>query len=180
MMTQQLGFSILTAPLAAIDRRSLSQAWYSALHPTDGRSAARPMLPRSVVPLPTAAHVRAQPAAHAASWRGARERPGVVKRRSEPAPIAISDRRNPRSLLAQRIARALVAQAKCFRRSGMTLRTPRGRVHVTLQSSDRRTRVIAVCSPALRDAVKRALDEARYALAMRGIAVQTQTRGTHP
>ena len=32
MMTQQLEVSILAAPLAAIDRRALSQAWYSALH----------------------------------------------------------------------------------------------------------------------------------------------------
>ncbi len=30
-MTQQLEVSILAAPLAAIDRRVLSQAWYAAL-----------------------------------------------------------------------------------------------------------------------------------------------------
>ncbi|HEY1429269.1 MAG TPA: hypothetical protein VGF18_06830, partial [Candidatus Tumulicola sp.] len=31
-MTEQLRVSIVAAPLAAIDPRALSQAWYSALH----------------------------------------------------------------------------------------------------------------------------------------------------
>ena len=42
MMTQQLEVSILAAPLAAIDRRVLSQAWYSALRlARDDAEAAR-------------------------------------------------------------------------------------------------------------------------------------------
>ncbi len=36
MMTQQLHVSILAAPLAAIDPRALSQAWYSALRLAHG------------------------------------------------------------------------------------------------------------------------------------------------
>jgi hypothetical protein len=59
MMTQQLEVSILAAPLAAIDRRALSQAWYSALHLA--RPDRSPVPPRECGPCTLAAPVKAAP-----------------------------------------------------------------------------------------------------------------------
>jgi hypothetical protein len=123
MITQQLGYSILTAPLAAIDRRALSQAWYSALH-----------LARSGFPV---ANV-------------------------------------PQQLSKARTAEAL-DPARPVRRATFsfagTREGTRARVHVALQSGASGMRLVAVCPAALRAGVARALDQARYALALRGIVL---------
>ncbi len=78
-----------------------------------------------------------------------------------------------RSRLAQRIERAFLepnphrAQRATFSVDGMG-----GRVHVALQSSATGMRLVAVCHATARDRVARALEEARYALAARGVALR--------
>jgi hypothetical protein len=54
-----------------------------------------------------------------------------------------------------------------------------GRVHVTLQGRGASLRLVALCSPAAREAVARALSEARYALALRGITLRAQLGEAH-
>jgi hypothetical protein len=47
-------------------------------------------------------------------------------------------------------------------------------VHVALHGSGASLRLVAVCAPSVRAAVARALEQARYALAARGIAIVPQ------
>ncbi len=174
MMTQQIGFSVLSAPLAAIDRRALSQAWYSALHcaRAQGR-AARP------VPDPLRASVEAEGGAvragevddrsrsHAvATERRAAERCGESRDRCAPN---VPERRLARSALSQKIERTLLLPAKRAERATFTVDGTNARVHVTLQGAEGELRLVAVCPPALYARVARALEEARYALAARGL-----------
>jgi hypothetical protein len=54
------------------------------------------------------------------------------------------------------------------------------RVHVALQGAGSAVRLIAVCPASSRAAVVRALDEARFALGGRGIALTTEiAQATH-
>jgi hypothetical protein len=170
MISQQIGFSILTAPLAAIDRRSLSQAWYSALH------LARPN-PRSSRGQPSSNQVVCK-----REHRPNGETPHIVRpvqrpagavpkehalRRGAPSP----ERRAERSPLARRIERAFLDPVRRTDRATFTLDGSSARVHIALQTTTSGIRLIAVCSAAIRAGVARALDEARYALAVRGIAL---------
>jgi len=170
MISQQIGFSILTAPLAAIDRRSLSQAWYSALH------LARPK-PRSSCGQPSSKQitcVREQtPTGDAPYAARPVQRPagGVPKERASLRSAASPERRAERSGLARRIERAFLDPVRRTDRATFTLDGSSARVHVALQTTTSGMRLIAVCPAAIRAGVARALDEARYALAVRGIAL---------
>lgn len=169
MMTQQLNVCVLSAPLAAIDRRALSQAWYSALHCTTGRQSTEKRPRRREK---AAKHVASQPgktpqAASAASrLQGASQNkhaaPSLRGATSEP------DRRAHRSPLARRIERKILNEPKTTPRRA-TFSTGGKRVHVVVQASANRVRLVAVCHPAIREAVVRALAQARFALASRGV-----------
>lgn len=168
MMTQQLGFSILSAPLAAIDRRALSQAWYSALHlarehaapaqPPRSRASCAPAVPcnKRTNERGTFSSQREDRSAHASTAR--HERGTAVERRAV------------RSPLARKIERVFLDPVRRPVRATFTLGGA-SRVHVALQSTSGGVRLIALCAPELRTRVARALDEARYALARRGIAL---------
>ena len=173
MMTQQLGFSILTAPLAAIDRRALSQAWYSALH-----------IARTNQPHQTSPDSRARvPARLRTVHRSAspersqltRDGTGVAVRSatSKAGAFAAPERRALRSPLARRIERAFLNPVARPKRGTFTIEGTAARVHVALQTTAAGVRIVAVCPASLQDRVARALDEARYALAARGIALQS-------
>ena len=176
MMTQQISFSILTAPLAAIDRRSLSQAWYSALH-----------LAQHGTSHPTGAHAAVQFRGHECRQIPGR-RPGehaarVPAVRFVPHPRAATgsdapheERRAVRSPLARRIEHVFLDPARRVERATFTLDGSRARVHVALQSTGTSTRLVAVCPSAVRAGVARALEEARYALALRGIALHIDVK----
>jgi hypothetical protein len=171
MMTQQLGFSILSAPLAAIDRRALSQAWYSALHVAQAPHAQ-----------PASANVRAEAAASERPHRsGQPAKHANVERRdtsarshtatSKPRIAAAPDRRAARSVLARRIERTFLNPISPPRRATFTIDGTAARVHVALQTTPDGVRIVAVCPPSIRARVSRALDQARYALAARGLAL---------
>ena len=173
MMTQQVGFSILAAPLAAIDRRSLSQAWYSALH-----------LARAGEAQPVAARGRNDVAmSEQVAGRAAdsHERAGRFKAQSlarvraqgpRSTSIAAPERRATRSALARRIERTFLHPVARPQRATFTVEGTCARVHVALQTTPAGVRIVAVCPPAVAARVARALDEARYALAARGIALR--------
>jgi hypothetical protein len=178
MMTQQLEVSILAAPLAAIDRRALSQAWYSALRlARDGPAAptppARPSQNAAVARLGQArsdlgmADTRdaALPAVHAradrfASLSHAASDAGVRRVRLTPLARAIGDAfANPRAPA---------------RRATFSMGRGGARIHVILQTNGARTTLVALCRPEIRAIVARALNEARLALAARGIELCTK------
>jgi hypothetical protein len=180
MMTQQLRASILSAPLAAIDRRALSQAWYSALHIArlaEERDAPKPLRPCTP---PSASHPLAKARDASAAQRGGfPEAPRVPARSSErrTAAEALVDRRAPRSSLARQIEKIFFDPQGRVERSTFSLERGGARVHVVLQSKGDRIALIAICAPEQKDMVARALAQARYALASRGIAIDVEERG---
>jgi hypothetical protein len=178
MMTQQLGFSILSAPLAAIDRRALSEAWYSALHLAHERG------PSAQFPAVASAH-SAGPQVFAQREHVSRpvvpraaEVASRTKRPDQPTRIAAqSDRRAPRSVLARRIERTFLDPSRRVQRATFSVEGSNARVHVTLQDGPGGLRLVAVCPPVVRSGVVRALEEARFALAARGIALRVDVKG---
>lgn len=176
MMTQQLGFSILTAPLAAIDRRALSQAWYSALHLA--REAVHPLEP-AAPNKPLACRDGARPGSSTANGRPASAACATARHASsaERARDGEPERRAPRSRLSRKIERCFLDPVRRTHRATFTLDGSNARVHVALQSGGAAMRLIAVCPPAVRERVKCALEEARYALAVRGIALDLDVHG---
>jgi hypothetical protein len=174
--TQQLGVSVLSAPLGAIDRRSLSQAWYSALHLAHERPSASPALSR----------VAAQPSREARTVTTHAARPGNLV--AFPATqrgagnsathTGVSvERRSPRSPLARRIERAVLDRRVPAPNAAFTVRAGALRAVVVVSGAAGRLRLVALCSPSSRRAVARALEEARFALASRGILLETGLLG---
>lgn len=177
-MTEQLGISILCAPVAAMDRRALSQAWYSALHLADRASRA----------------TRAPSHSHATAAAPHCEQPvrrGSAELRVPPAmvraiptleriarPIAgMPERRASRSSLARRIERTFLRPASDVKHATFRIDGTQARVHVALQTSGNRVRLVAVCRRDLQERVRAALAQARFALAARGIVLDVETEG---
>ena len=174
MMTQQLGFSVLTAPIAAIDRRSLSQAWYSALHLAhhsqackthDVTSERQPATAQKAAVVPAGTAIRnatvVTPALHSAHKVG----------RSTEAP---ADRRSLRSPLARKIEHLFLRPNPTTTRATFTIDGSNTRVHVSMQQTRSELRLVAVCPPRVRGIVAHALEQARYALGARGIAIDAE------
>jgi hypothetical protein len=180
MMTRQLQVSILAAPLAAIDRRALSQAWYSALRlardqqpspQTRGRNSRCAEVRKRVgIELLVPGGLRSLGPART-SVDGLESRPTA----RDDAAWRMPDRRVPRTPLARRIESVLFDPRSQAKRASFTV--GRGRVHVVLQSKGDRVALVALCSPALRGIVARALAQARYALAARGIRGELEAKG---
>jgi hypothetical protein len=176
MGTDELRCSIITAPIAAIDRRALSQAWYSALHRAGGKTvAAQP--PRAAGRAQGETPIRARSPRTAESTTGT-GRPDAT-RRANAAPIRAGepmiDRRAPRSSLSRCIERRFLDPRANVRRATFELGAGGARVHVVLQSRGASVRLVAFCAREQRDRVARALAQARFALARHGIALDATT-----
>jgi hypothetical protein len=177
MITQQLDLCILTAPLAAIDRRALSQAWYSALHlAKEGPSATtRPPQAEPSVTSVYAPRPRHDGCATTRNMEAATT--PLCARRKSPTAAEPLERRAARSTLARRIERAFLDPARKLARATFALEGTKARVHVALQTNETGMRLVAVCPTTLRAGVARALDQARYALAVRGITLTVALNG---
>ena len=176
MMTQQLQAGLVSVPAAQIDRRALSQAWYSALHLAHGETVAPPPSERPPKSTTSPAHATVPKSERARAERAApgdtrRER-GAGKRSDTPAS---GDVRGKPADLARRIARTILAPRALPVRSTLTLGRGEGRVHLILQTGNGRVRLIALCRPADRDVVARAVAQARQALSLRGYELETRT-----
>jgi hypothetical protein len=166
MMTGTLEVSILSAPLAAIDRRVLSQAWYSALHVARASSqkpARQPKPSRAVLP---AAKFPVRDGRQQTQRRGLGEvRGSLAPSKARCSGAVVADRRAAGSPLARKIERAFFTPKAQHKRATLTVEGRR--VHVTVSTGHSGVRFIAVCSPSVRDVVARALAQARFALAAR-------------
>jgi hypothetical protein len=172
MMTQQLQASILSAPIAQIDRRALSEAWYSALHLARGHAPTPAERPETRC----SARELGKAKTNAANRRKDRSAPPIVRPRRVSGQggallARVVERRAPRSPLARRIESVFLDPRARAERSTFTIGRDGARVHVVLQSTGDCVRLIAVCAPANREIVARALAQARYALASRGCLV---------
>lgn len=172
-MQQTTGVAILATQLATTDRRALSQAWYSALHlaersrvPNAGREPDRVRAQRGA-----AASATQQPACD----RGAAPPLGAAAPRQErdtfrrAAAGAAAERRAPKTELARRIERRIARHVPHAAPASFAISAGDGRVHVFVRSDGAATRILAVCAPALRASVERALAQARFTLAARGV-----------
>ncbi|HEY3674994.1 MAG TPA: hypothetical protein VGK84_03305 [Candidatus Tumulicola sp.] len=174
MMTDPLRVSVVAAPLAAIDPRALSQAWYSALH-----------------------LARACPTHEPQSREVARgsERPGgtpakteVVHREAHRAmlpcriPVASTARRGTsepivhrtRAAFARRIELAVARRSEAPARAAFVALDGSKRALIVLQTRGSVTHVVAICAPAHRQAVATALSQVRASLSARGIVLQSR------
>lgn len=173
---EHLELSVLTAPIASLDRRALSQAWYSALYGNGSKA------PVEAAPAANAtAHagiVRVQPQPHATT----------AKRATFPVPPDKTqhrdgvrggdiERRAPRSALARKIERTFLHPRAATSKATFSLDASHGRVQVLLRKSGTRMKLIAICAPRATREVATALAQVRYALAARGIALEAETRG---
>ncbi|MGA7355751.1 MAG: hypothetical protein WA431_10490 [Candidatus Cybelea sp.] len=179
MMTEQLEVSILAAPLAAIDRRALSQAWYTALQHAP-RSRTTPATVRAPVGAPALLRARdgvAVTSGGRAPSRLVRLLNGKSARGTFGGDgIGTHVRCRLRSQLAQRIERAFSDSRGGLRRATFSLGRGNVRVHVILQTKGEKTVLLALCPPEVRTIVARALTEVRFALAARGIGLEVQAR----
>ena|SRR5579871_1127985 len=177
MMTHELEVSILAAPLGAIDRRALSQAWYSALHlAAPARQVAGTGIAQRRSPIPPLPYdtQTAPGAAVANADRRSRRRLRLVGRTYRGEAPAL--RQSPQTRLAARIERAFGA-ASSPKRATFSFGPRNARVHVVLQTTPTRTTLVALCRPELRGSVGEALAQARSALAARGIALDVRKIG---
>jgi len=183
MMTQELEISVLTAPLAAIDRRELPLAWYRALGYAGESEAASAPAARAARPDdggPTPASSRnARSLAVPLGGRYA-TLPGSVTPRGL-HPIALDPERtlvaDASATLARRIAGALIGARAALSRVTFSVESGRARVHVVFQDRGDRVAILAICRPELRAVVARALGQVRLALRARGVVVDLQTKG---
>ena len=178
MITQPAPFSVLSTPVALCDRRALSEAWYGALHV------------HTNAPRAGTAGTRRQ--STAASEKTLAQLPGTGSAAKNASPIGIAvrvgaalalpgapvpDRRTVRSKLAQKIEQTFSKPKERPKHASFTLDGVRGRVQILLQQTGSHTQLVALCPPAAREAVARALSEARYALALRGLSIESDVRG---
>lgn len=175
-MTDRLNISILSAPLAAIDRRSLSQAWYSALRlARDVHERAQSRRQPVAQPIPYYATRNGSAALFRASARAGVRPPTISDKHSTPSSgRVVTERRVERSRLSRDIERIFRDPRRVAKRATFTFGNGGERVHVILQNKGNRITLIAICSPNVRTQVARALAQARYALGGRGICVDVE------
>lgn len=174
-ITEHLEFSVLTAPIATLDRRSLSQAWYSALY-GDGKtacsqtSAAKPLTSGTTAP-------REPMVERSVLFHEAGASPTARSRALVYSPCRGDvERRSPHSPLARKIERAFLHPTSGSRKAAFALEGEHGRVQVILQSRGSQFKLVAICPPKAKAQVARALAQARYSLALRGIELEAHTR----
>ncbi len=171
-------YSVLSAPLAQIDRRALSQAWISALHLSQAPSAHRATLPSRAARTAHTARTARPSAPLSPNATGARMQVQARGMGAERIALAIAggERRSAQSSLARRIVAVMLAPRNTARRCTLALGGEKGRVHLLLGGSDRRLHLVALCASGVRAEVERALHEVRYALAARGILATSDLR----
>ncbi len=160
--------TVLCVPLAGVDRRALSQAWYSALHmhtTEEGRSrktcGVGRASPERLTIIAGSEHNQPRfPCADASPRKTAR---------AQTTPMAPCERRTVRSPLARKIREAFFSGQCHTHTATFALQGGNGRVHMVLRIEGREIRLIAVCAPKARELVRTALAQARYALASTGL-----------
>jgi hypothetical protein len=166
---------VLTTQLAETDRRALSQAWYSALHLAERtpHAASSSVARRAVMPAPAAPRATPSRAPLPVARAGARAVAAVAgeTRRLRATVGPGLERRVPKTALARRVE-GVLARRPPGAFVSFVLRNGDGCVRLVVRSDGARTRVFAICAPALRERVERALAQARFALAGRGVRAE--------
>lgn len=172
-ISEQLHFSILSAPIASADRRALSQAWYSALYRSNGKqpaaaAGAKAGYGRTAAAAVNCAKVSGAPAPTTV-LRAARAERNVP-------PAASSERRAPHLRLARQIEHLALRRESKRAAATFVLDGTRARVRVLVVAGGGSVQLIAICSKRVHESVARALAQARYASAARGIVLNAITQ----
>jgi hypothetical protein len=175
-ITEDLEFSVLTAPIAAVDRRALSQAWYSALYTSSERTAVPASAPAKIGKPAPAALPRSAARSAAHSHTAARVNGGKIAPAGQSRGGPSIERRAPRSRLARSIERRFLHPSAAAQKASFHLDGDHGRVQVLLRSAGSRVQLIAICPRRAEAHVAAALAQARYALALRGIDLEARTQ----
>ncbi len=141
-------------------RRRAAPGAHTTSPPAEGerrrrRDRARP---DTASPQPSSARVHVAQSVH-------RRHTGPPRSSRRSDPIGASRRRSSDAISNASCANAPVAKP----RGSLVVRTAGGRVQLLVRSERGRTHVVALCAPALRERVERALAHARFALAARGV-----------
>jgi hypothetical protein len=170
MTTATDGVAVIATQVARMDRRALSEAWYSALHLAHADRPPAPARARAV----GEAFVARQPVPVGAAARGVHEthvaltRPPHRERRNAVPPA--DERRRPVCAVGRRIEGAVTAlRTRVNGHAAQTVDVAGGRVRLLVRSDRGTTRIVALCSSELREPVERALARARFALAGAGL-----------
>lgn len=169
------GVAVIATQVAQTDRRSLSEAWYSALHLAHPAQVAPGPKPRKPTDPPPQSNHALPSRREGAPLSSRTEDCNAIRRRvsAKAQPIELPvERRRPVTAAAQRIERAVVRLTG--RRpvpAAHTVDVAGGRVRLLVHTDGRTTRIVAVCSSPQRDVVERALASARFTLAGAGVAV---------
>lgn len=175
MTTATRSVAVVATRLPNIDRRALSQAWYSALHVTQPpvrAMALHPQLPASTPGTSLRRPAGSNPATARTGVAGHSGQPLAVR----PAPIGTPavERRGAVGELARRIERAVARGVVRgpVRSAAVAIDAGGGRVHLLVRTDGATTRIVALCAPHLRERVDRALAHARFALAASGTRIE--------
>src|SRR5579864_3594614 len=139
----QLG--VLASPVACIDRRTLSQAWYSALY---GRDSAIPQVSKAASKPPCHRSVKALPpqrAAESAQRASSSHAAAVRPRRDGTSAAPCAERRMQLTPLAKRMERTL-RRAPAISKAALAIDASGARVQLLFRSSGSRLHVVAICS----------------------------------
>lgn len=166
--------TVIATRLPYIDRRSLSQAWFSALHvASDGPVAARSPERRIVAPTVSGARPsRGTTVAMAENDMPARARVPRTAPNAAGAELATRRTYDARTAAA---ARATFQRDRSYPpfRSSLTLVVAKERVQLLLRRDGATLHVVAVCRPEIADTVRRALAAADAHLRVRGESVRS-------
>ena len=177
------GIAVLRTRLPYVDRRSLSEAWFSALHVarTDAptrEAGSRPAACGNVsVPHPK----RARPVSHLAPARtvGIARYAATVRSAHDAVPsgVDLDDAAAPMPRL-----RRAAAQARSYpaRRTSLTVGVDGARVQLLLRREGNVLHVVALCRPGIAEVVSRALACAHAHLRSRGDALRASVRTYEP
>jgi hypothetical protein len=169
-MQQTDGVAVLATHLAQTDRRTLSQAWYSALHLAADAPRTRTPAPRAVPPAPDRGAARTTAASESTRPAdGAPPRPprGAIAVRADArrALADVPERRAAKTAFARTLERGIARRAACGQTASFVVRGANGRVQLVVRTGAGPTRVVAICAPPMRERVERALAHARFTLA---------------
>jgi hypothetical protein len=174
MTTATRSVAVVATRLPDIDRRALSQAWFSALHLAESAPGRVPAARAAAAAPRDAARPQRESATIAPPVGGARVSPRTNASRAASTPQPPTERRKGGGELARRIERAIVKHVAGgpLRAAAIAIDAGDGRVHLLVRTDRATTRIIALCSPHLRERVDRALAHARFALAACGTRLE--------
>ncbi len=174
MTTATRSVAVVATRLPDIDRRALSQAWYSALHlPASPGGGASPIRFTASSTLAGAAHASRPAQTPALSACSSAPTPKTRAVPAAPGP-GIVERRGPAGDLARRIERAILRHSgsRPLQAATISVSAGDGRVALLVRTDGATTRIVALCAPHLRDRVDRALAHARFGLAASGLRLE--------